>query len=50
MAYNKQCGSRNFTELLKNAGLTTPFEEICLRSVSETAKQWLDNYDLAGIV
>ena len=50
MAYTKQGGSRTFTELLKNAGLTTPFEESCLRSVSETAKQWLDNYDLAGIV
>ena len=50
MAYTKQGGSRTFTELLKNAGLTTPFEESCLRGVSETAKQWLDNYDLAGIV
>ncbi len=50
MAYTKQGGSRTFTELLKNAGLTTPFEESCLRGVSETAKQWLDNYNLTGIV
>ena len=50
MAYTKQGGSRTFTELLKNAGLTTPFEESCLRGVSEAAKAWLDSYDLTGIV
>ena len=50
MAYTKQGGSRTFTELLENAGLTTPFEESCLRGVSEAAKAWLDSYDLTGIV
>ena len=50
MAYTKQGGSCTFTELLKNAGLTTPFEESCLRGVSEAAKQWLDSYDLTGLV
>ena len=50
MAYTKQGGSRTFTELLKNAGLTTPFEESCLRGVSEAAKAWLDSYDLTGIL
>ena len=49
MAYTKQGGSRTFTDLLKNAGLDSPFEESCLRGVCETAKQWLDNYDLTGI-
>ena len=49
MAYTRQGGSRVFTELLKNAGLDSPFEESCLRSVCETAKQWLDSYDLTGI-
>ena len=49
MAYTRQGGSRVFTELLKNAGLDSPFEESCLRGVCETAKQWLDNYDLTGI-
>lgn len=49
MAYTLQGGSCVFTELLKNAGLTSPFEESCLRGVCETAKQWLDNYDLTGI-
>ena len=46
----KQGGSRTFTELLKNAGLSTPFEESCLRGVSEAAKAWLDSYDLTGIL
>ena len=46
----KSNGSRTFTELLKNAGLSTPFEESCLRGVSEAAKAWLDSYDLTGIL
>ena len=49
MAYTRQGGSRVFTELLANAGLTSPFEESCLRGVCETAKDWLDHYDLTGI-
>lgn len=49
MAYTKQGGSDVFTKLLKNAGLDTPFEESCLRGVCETAKEWLDNYDLTGL-
>ena len=49
MAYAKQGGSRVFTELLKNAELDSPFEQTCLRGVCETAKAWLDSYDLTGI-
>ena len=49
MAYTEQGGSRTFTELLKNAGLESPFEESCLRSVCEKASTYLDNYDLSGI-
>ena len=49
MAYTRQGGSRTFTELLKNAGLDSPFEESCLRQVCQTAKTWLENYDLVGI-
>ncbi len=49
MAYTKQGGSRVFTELLKNAGLDSPFEESCLKEVSTKANQWLQNYDLSGI-
>ena len=49
MAYTKQGGSRTFTELLKHAGLKTPFEEDCLKTVCEAAKKWLDSFDLTGI-
>jgi len=50
MAYTKQGGSRVFTELLENAGLQSPFEEECLRSVCEKARQWLLSYDMEGIL
>ena len=49
MAYTVQGGSRTFTDLLKNAGLTTPFDEACLRGVCEAAAKWLDGFDLTGI-
>ena len=49
MAYARQGGSRVFTELLKNAGLDSPFDESCLRTVCETAGKWLAGYDLTGI-
>ena len=45
MAYTKQGGSRVFTELLKNAGLDSPFEDSCLRSVCEAAGAWLNGFD-----
>ena len=35
MAYTCQGGSKVFTELLKNAGLESPFDEACLRGVCE---------------
>ena len=49
MAYTEQGGSRVFTELLKNAGLETPFDEACLRSVCEEANRWLASFDLGDI-
>lgn len=49
MAYTEQGGSRVFTELLRNAGLESPFDEHCLRSVCEAANQWLRDFDLTGI-
>ncbi len=49
MAYTKQGGSRTFTDLLKNAGLVTPFDEECLKDVCEAAIRWLDAFDLEGI-
>ena len=49
MAYTKQGGSRVFTELLKNAGLESPFDESCLRGVCADANAWLESFDLTGI-
>jgi len=49
MAYTEQGGSRVFTELLKNAGLDSPFDEKCLRSVCEEATRWLAHFDLGDI-
>lgn len=41
MAYTEQGGSRVFTELLKTAGLDSPFDEKCMRTVCEAASRWL---------
>ncbi len=49
MAYARQGGSRTFTELLKNAGLESPFDEKCLRGVCETASKWLAGVDMTGV-
>ena len=49
MAYTKQGGSRTFVELLKHAGLKTPFDEECLKEVCESATKWLNAFDLTGI-
>ena len=49
MAYTAQGGSRTFTELLKHADLVTPFDEACLKGVSETAAAWLASFDMTGI-
>lgn len=49
MAYTMQGGSRTFTDLLKNAGLTTPFDEACLKEVCEAATKWLADFDMTEI-
>ena len=49
MAYTRQGGSRSFVDLLTHAGLKTPFDEECLKSVCEAAMKWLDGFDLTGI-
>ena len=49
MDYTEQGGSVTFTELLKNAGLDSPFEESCLKTVCSAAAKWLEEYDLTGI-
>ena len=49
MAYTCQGGTATFTELLKNAGMESPFEGDTLKNVAHAAKTWLENYDLTGI-
>ncbi len=49
MAYTKQGGSCVFTDLLKNAGMESPFEEETLKGVCETAAKWLSEFDMEGI-
>ena len=45
MAYTELGGSDVFTELLKKAGLNSPFDEKCLQKVSQEAAAWLGNFD-----
>ena len=49
MAYTRQGGTRAFTDLLAHAGMTSPFDEGCLKQICERAAAWLDSYDLTGI-
>ena len=49
LAYAKLGGTMTFTELLKEAGLESPFEEETLRKVSQAANAYLEGYDLSGI-
>lgn len=45
MAYTRLGGTLPFTGLLKSAGLESPFEEACIRKVSEAAVKWLESFD-----
>ena len=49
MAYTTQGGSRLFTELLEHAGMESPFDEKCMKTVAEAAKKWLAEFDPSGI-
>ena len=49
MAYTEQGGSDTFVNILKSAGLDSPFDENTLKTVCSAANQWLDNFDLTGI-
>ncbi len=49
MDYTTLGGSLVFTDLLKQAGLESPFEEDCLRSICTKANEFLENFDLSGI-
>ena len=49
MAYTSLGGSMVFTDLLKEAGLDSPFDEACLKNICAEAEAFLENYDLTGI-
>lgn len=49
MAYTRQGGSQVFTTLLERAGLDSPFDENCLKTVCAEAKKWLEQFDMTGI-
>ena len=49
MALVRQGGTRPFVELIRNAGLHSPFDEECLKNISETAEKWMAGFDLTGI-
>ncbi len=48
MTYTVQGGSKVFTKLLADAGLESPFDENCLKTVCEKAMKWLDGFDLGA--
>lgn len=49
MAFCKQGGTCTFTELLNYSGLTSPFDEECLKDVCAAVVKWLENFDMRGI-
>ena len=42
-------GTMVFTDLLKQAGLESPFDPECLKKISAKVAAFLDSYDLTGI-
>ena len=46
MAYTRQGGSETFKNLLKNAGLDSPFEEETLKGVCEKANEHLEQFKI----
>ena len=49
MAYTRLGGTMVFTDLLKEAGLDSPFSPECLKKIAEKAAAFLDNFDLTGL-
>jgi hypothetical protein len=42
-------GSLPFTELVKLAGLKSPFDDGCLESVVKKVTEWLDGVDVSAL-
>ena len=49
MNYTRLGGTMVFTDLLKEAGLDSPFDENCLKSIAQKAAKFLSEFDLTGI-
>lgn len=49
LAYTRLGGSMVFTDLLKTAGLNSPFDENSMKEICAEAERFLDEYDLTGI-
>lgn len=49
LRYTALGGSMVFTDLLKTAGLDSPFDPECLKKISEKVSVFLDHYDLSGL-
>ena len=49
LAYSKLGGSMVFTDLLASAGLRSPFDPECLKSIAGKVKAYLDTFDMAEI-
>lgn len=49
MKYTSLGGTLTFRELIDAAGLVSPFDENCLRTVCADAKTWLDSFDMSGV-
>ena len=49
MSYTEQGGSAVFTELLENAGLVSPFDEVCLRGIAQAAAGWLEASEMGKV-
>ena len=50
MDYTKLGGSMVFTDLLDRAGLKSPFDPDCLKNIAASVKDFLDGFDLTGLV
>lgn len=49
MAYTRQGGSDTWINMLKNAGLDSPFESDTLQNVAAEAGRWLRDFDITDI-
>ncbi|MBQ9951265.1 MAG: M3 family oligoendopeptidase [Clostridia bacterium] len=49
MKYTRLGGSMVFTDLLKESGLNSPFDEENVKEICAAAQEYLDGYDLSGI-